>query len=302
MKKLLLSICAAIVLRGLWAACPALPVASAIHTNWADPPQPRALQRNESLAYDPDRPLDPSGGSCAKPRPEMVNKCQELEQKILASTVRIEWHLWVKNDDGSGYTRVERIGHATIKDGRYLVTHNHGEILGSDVRSSGLSRVSIFTATGMPRLTNAPLDTVAIAVQDGETLILDFGVYGGQGLFAMVGMSSAEFKAWDSFPLQPGMEVAQVTWDGEIAFVDWVTLDDIVADSGTPRLELDSTVAVGTSGGGVFWNGYHIANTWSQRTVLNVSHGIVSRRYSVAALNSPQVAARPRSYYGVLPR
>lgn len=67
-----------------------------------------------------------------------------------------------------------------------------------------------------------------------------------------MGLSSAEFQAWQALPLQQGAEVAQVTWDGQTSSVDWVTIAAIVTDSGTPRLELDSTVAAGTSGGGVF--------------------------------------------------
>jgi hypothetical protein len=294
MKKLLVSICVAVVVGGIGVGCPALPMASTIHINLPDSPEARTFQPNENLASNLNRPSDPSGQSCANPRPGMVKKCQGLEQQILASTVRLEWHVWIKKEDANGYTRVDRIGHATIKDGRYLVTHNHGEIQQSDLTSNRLNRISIFTAAGVPRLMNVPLTTVAIAVQDAETLVLDFGVYDGQGLFAMEGMSSAEFKAWESLLLQPGMQVAQVIWDGETASVAWVKIDDIVTDGGTPRLELDNTVKPGTSGGGVFWNGYHVANTWSQRTVLNASGEAVSRQCSVAALNSPHVAARLR--------
>jgi hypothetical protein len=294
MKKLLVSICLAVAIRSIWTNGWDLERVPAIHINWPGPPNPPAFQPNGSLADDRDRTLDAPGPSCANPVPEMVKHCQAVEQRILASTVRLEWHVWIKNEDGNGYTRVDRTGHATIKDERYLVTHNHGQILQSDVTSNRLNTISIFTATGVPRLTNAPLNTIAVVVDNAETLVLDFGVYGGQGLFAGEGMCPAEIKAWGSLPLQTGMEVAQVTWDGDTASVAWVTVSDIVTNSGTPRLKLDSIVTSGTSGGGIFWNGYHIANTWSQNTVLNMNSETVSRRYSVAALNSPQVTARLR--------
>jgi hypothetical protein len=224
--------------------------------------------------------------------PDEVQECDELERQILASTVRIEWHLWIKSDDGNGYTRVDRIGHATIKEGRYLVTHNHSEISQSGLGNSEFDRISVITANGMPVWLKGPLYTITIAVENEETLVLDFGDYGGQGLFALMGVSSAEFKAWDSLPLQPGMEVAQVVWDGAAAHVDWVTIHDVVTHNGTPRLVLDNFVTLGTSGGGVFWHGYHVANTWSQKTVLNADSGAVLRQYSVAALNSSQVTTQ----------
>jgi hypothetical protein len=215
-----------------------------------------------------------------------------LEQQILASTVRIEWNLWVKDDNDGKYSRVDRISHATVKEGRYLVTHNHGEVLQSDAKNEQFNRVSIFTSDGILVWPKGPIHTLAITVEDEETLMLDFGEYGGQGLFAMWGISSAEFRAWDSLSLQPGMEVAQVVWNGSRAHVDWVTINDVETERGTPRLELASFVPSGTSGGGVFWKGYHVANTWYNETVYADTNGAVSRQFSVAALNSPQVAAQ----------
>jgi hypothetical protein len=51
-------------------------------------------------------------------------------------------------------------------------------------------------------------------------------------------------------------------------------------------LELDNFNEIGSSGGGVFWQGIHIANNW-QRTTVNVSRGTAMLyQYSSAALNS----------------
>ena len=62
--------------------------------------------------------------SCHRPRAEQVAACAELDQQILDSTVRIQMHSWV-DAAGQPVLTPGRISHATIKDGRYLVTHNH---------------------------------------------------------------------------------------------------------------------------------------------------------------------------------
>ena len=117
-------------------------------------------------------------------------------------------------------------------------------------------------------------------------LVLDFKEYGGVDFFDSVGVPSADFKAWDSLSLQPGMEVAQVDWDGSTAAVKWVQINGIRAVEGTPVLELTSFVTEGASGGGVFWNGYHIANNWSRATELAQDSEAIIRQYSVAALDT----------------
>ena len=71
-----------------------------------------------------------------------------------------------------------------------------------------------------------------------------------------------------------------------------LTEQDIVTERGTSSLELANLVTSGTSGGGVFWNGYHIANTWYQAYVFAENGVTISRHFSAAALNSSQVAAR----------
>ena len=265
---------------------------AAIHADLPNVSVPQASHRDGGLATDRVSQARASGLSCANPTPDQVEACEQLEQQILASTVRIEWNLWVKNDNGGKYSREDRIAHATVKEGRYLVTHNHGEVLQSDAKNKQFNRVSIFTSDGILVWPKGPIHTLAITVEDEETLMLDFGEYGGQGLFAMWGISSAEFRAWDSLSLQPGMEVAQVVWNGSRAHIDWVTIDDVETERGTPRLELASFVPSGTSGGGVFWKGYHVANTWYNGTVYADTNGAVSRQFSVAALNSLQVAAQ----------
>ena len=222
-----------------------------------------------------NNPVEPS---CANPTPSIAQGCATIAQWILAATVRLEFH----GPNGG-------IGHGTIKEGRYLVTHNHYPVVADGLANgvdSGVTAVSVFKANGDVILLEAPLSYFTVAAAYPQMLVLDFGEYGGVGFFDSVGVPSAEFKAWESLPLQPGMEVAQVDWDGSTAFVKWVQIDDIVTVDGIPALELASFVTQGASGGGVFWNGYHIANNWSRATELAQNSAAVIRQYSVAALDT----------------
>jgi hypothetical protein len=227
--------------------------------------------------------------SCSNPSPSEAWKCN-VEQQILASTVRLKWLVMTKNADGS-YNSVGSVGHATIMEGRYLVTHNHTGIVSlSNPKDGEIVEVAAYTVSG-ELIWEGPLAAITVAREEAETLVLDFGTYRGEGMFARRGMGSAGFRTWESLSLQPGMEVAQVDWDGAATHVDWTKIESVVTDNGTPRVELANFVARGASGGGLFLNGYHIANNWSQATTLDGNTGAVTRRYSVSALNSVQVAA-----------
>ena len=222
-----------------------------------------------------DNPVEPS---CASPAADLAQECAARAQRILAATVRLEFH----GLDGG-------IGHGTIKNGRYLVTHNHYPVSADALANgadNGITGVSVLKANGDIILLKAPLSFFTVAAEYPEMLVLDFKEYGGIGFFDSVGVPSAEFKAWDSLSLQPGMEVAQVDWDGSTAAVKWVQINGIRAVEGTPVLELTSFVTEGASGGGVFWNGYHIANNWSRATELAQDSEAIIRQYSVAALDT----------------
>ncbi len=228
--------------------------------------------------------------SCINPLRGEKWKCAALERQILASTVRLEWRVSTRKDDGSGYDSVGSIGHATIVAGRYLVTHNHTSIVSlSNPKDGERVVISVYTANGK-LIWEGSLVAITIVVENAETLVLDFGIYRGAEMFTTLGMASAELAAWESLPLQPGMEVAQIDWNGATTHVDWVTIENVITDSGVPRLELANFVMQGASGGGIFWNGYHIANNWYRETMNDVNSGTVMRQYSVTALNSTQTA------------
>jgi len=90
-----------------------------------------------------------------------------------------------------------------------------------------------------------------------------------------------------------GLEVAQLDWDGRTARVDWVRVDRVLGDGEGTILVLDSCIKVGASGGGVFWNGVHIANNLSRSTDCQLDPGPGLQQYSKAALNPPAVAGDP---------
>ena len=216
---------------------------------------------------------------------------REIERRILASAVRIEWSLLIEKGDGGGHAMSQSVGHATIKAGRYLVTHNHlGRVSLTDPKGRASVGIAVRKANG-ELIWEGPLAAISVAAEDAEMLVLDFGSFDGQGTFTRLGMGSAEFSSWESLPLEAGMEVAQVDWDGVTAHVDWTMIEDVITDDGTPRLKLANFVREGASGGGVFLNGNHVANNWSQVTVYDKNTGEIRDQYSIVALNSAQAAA-----------
>jgi len=232
---------------------------------------------------DSQVPVESSvGPSCVNPTPEMVLNCEMLVERILASTVRLEFH----GPNGG-------IGHGTVLGGRYLVTHNHYPVSGAALANGGegsVTAISVFKANGDIILLKAPLTYFSVTAVEPEALVLDFQAYIGTGFFHSLGVASAESKAYDG-QLQPGMEVAQIDWDGQVAHVDWVQVTAVYSDGVTQQLELNNFVQQGASGGGIFYNGYHIANNWSRSTDTLEATGEVVRQYSIGALNSPPVAA-----------
>ena len=230
--------------------------------------------------------------SCLAPASDGVQaRCDEWERAALASTVRLEMRVFSLDSSGQAVEQIDgSSGLATIQDGRYLVTHNHYDVSLMSESAGTISRLTLLKADGEIILTDAPLSTFRVAYEDSQTLILDFGDHGGAGFFGALGMPSAVFRPGAEVSLAAGTEIAQASWTGETARIDWVRVTGIRMDTSTPYLELDNFLERGSSGGGVFLNGVHIANNWSRSTERSVDTGEVARRYSVAALNSVEVA------------
>lgn len=222
-----------------------------------------------------------AAASCAHPTPEKAAECAALAEKILASTVRLEFH----GPGGGG-------GHATVIGGRYLVTHNHYPVSWEALSrgEEGLDMtVSVSRANGDVVLLNAPLTLLSVTYIASEAVVLDFHEYRGDGFFEKAGIPSVEPGRWSSLNLQPGTEVAQVDGDLTATRLVWTKVAAVRAAEATPYLELDSFVEHGASGGGVFYNGVHIANNWSRNTRSLISTGEVLRQYSVAALDDESI-------------
>ncbi len=215
----------------------------------------------------------------------MPENYREIEEKILQSTVRFLIQTWIAKSNEEEYEIFHSEGHGTVKDGRFLVTHNHFGIPLSIRPQAGepdlYSNITLFNSAGDP-LFIGPLTDFQIIEEDTEMLIF---AYKEEGLFEKLGFISAEFKAWQSLTVQPGMIAAQIDWDGSTTRVDWTIIREVIVDDGVPRLVLEDGSIVGASGGGIFWKGVHIANNWTLNETIGAD-GIVLSQISTAALNS----------------
>lgn len=193
---------------------------------------------------------------------------------LLASIVRLEIH-------GAG------ISHGTVMNGRFLVTHNHFPFDMTAISPSypaDFSAFSLYRTDGSPLIDKSPLTNLNVVIAEAEMLVLDFGTFGDQGFFDFLGIPSAQFS--EAAGLTAGMEVAQLNWNEETAWIEWVTVRMVDKQNGIPALILDSALTAGASGGGLFWNGWHIGNNWSNNVVKDEATGEVVDTYSVAAPNS----------------
>ena len=213
------------------------------------------------------------------------------EKQILASVVRFVVTGPSKADPAEV---IGERGHGTIIDGRYLIVHNHFDIDLSVFAHESFSDCASFTmysASGYMILREMPPPLFKVIIEEKQTLVLDFGANDdGLRFFDWFRVPSAPFISWQELELLPGMEVAQVNWDGTTTWIDWITVREVITDEGTPRLKLENSIAHGSSGGGVFWNGFHIANNWMLVHYRAGNNPDLSQ-YSIAALNSEQVAA-----------
>lgn len=227
--------------------------------------------------------------SCRLALPATVGLCATLERSILDTTVRLE----VSGPDGNGGW-AGNIGHATVMEGRYLVTHNHFSVPFSTPERSAYpwaATVSLYRANGEKFLSGAPLTIFQIIAEGRESLVLDFGTdEEGRGFFEARGLASADFRVSQDLKVRPGVEVGQVNWDGQMAHVDWVLVEEVLNEGGTRVLVLSDDLLQGASGAGIFLQGYHIANNWKSGEVVDEG-GSVVRQYSKAALNTYNLTA-----------
>lgn len=208
--------------------------------------------------------------------------CTQMAADILRSTVRLHLTVWQVKPDESGYDWESVISHATLRDGRFLVTHNHYAPLEQTSLADVAISMSVYNSTGQ-FLFSAPLTDFEVTEEADETLVFEIKNDYIMEQLAASGITSAKFKDWPSLQLQPGMEVAQVDWNGRVSRVDWTTIDKIITEERIPRLVLNDGVTKGSSGGGIFWNGIHIANNWLSLERMDDAGNV--HAISVAPLN-----------------
>lgn len=228
-----------------------------------------------------------AGKATAQHEANMLARSQ-MEASILHSTVRFHIQSWVVKDGEAGYLLYDSVGHGTVMEGRYLVTHNHIEIplsirpRAGDPETYGM--ITLFNAAGT-KVHVGPLAEFELARAETETLVF---AAKEEGFFETLGFSSANFKQYSSVELKPGMEVGQVDWDGQLTRVDWTTVREVVLDDGLARLVLDDGAMVGASGGGIFYQGDHVANNWRLEERVD-GNGEVVEAVTTVALNTAEV-------------
>ena len=227
--------------------------------------------------------------SCVNSDNKDVSLCAETEATVLASVVRLVLH--GDFELGQPFNFRGSTSHATVMKDRYLVTHNHFESIDmlslSVDNSQGVVGFSLYNAAGSALVRNAPVGTFWVVYVAPETLVLDFG----PNYFVPLDVSSASFLSTGTHSLVPGMEVAQVDWDAERAYVIWTTVIASGGSATSPYLEVDNYVMIGASGGGVFWNGHHIGNNCADITITNAHSGDFVNAYCRVALNTPPLLA-----------
>ena len=233
-----------------------------------------------------------SDQSCADPVGARVDICRTLEQAFLDSTVRLLIYALPADPEDTDSPVLATVSHGTVLEGRYLVTHNHyaNNVFSTDQQDEPDNSViiDIFDAGG-EFLLRVPAQTVSALVVDRQTMVLDFGESDGPGLFAAAGFLSADFISQSSVDLQPGMEVAQIDWDGTSSHINWVTIEEVTTESIIPNIKLSDCINSGASGGGVFWRGNHIGNNLSRSFKCNPELDFGTAYHSKVVLNSPLV-------------
>lgn len=202
-----------------------------------------------------------------------------VEERILAATVRIVVESWTVRADEAGYEVEVKASHGTVKDGRYIVTHNHfSTAFSAEAGEGGYQVVRLLTVWG-EEVYRGPASAFEVVWAGGETLVIG---HGKDEFFSGLGFGSADFVEGTAVSLQPGMEVAQIDWDGSRTWVEWTTVEGVGVENGVPVMVLEGDIMVGASGGGVFLDGAHVANNWTVRQVLDTADVVVGSSTKVA--------------------
>lgn len=241
--------------------------------------------------FDPETQTQASlmTSSCADPTPETAVICEQQVQQILNVTVRIQLEYWSDGQPGEGDEQFKNeiegaVSHATLVEGRYLITHNHFPVPLHALAEGQHLRLAIHKLNGEVILRGASTRKFDIVAQWSETLVLDFRE-AGEVLFRAFAVQSMPVATLMHIQVQPGMEVAQVNGDGTMTRVQWVQVQSVTHKEGVAQVVLSNGVRKGASGGGIFWQGNHIGNNWATHTVKSTLSGEIIQQFSTAAIN-----------------
>jgi len=70
--------------------------------------------------------------------------------------------------------------------------------------------------------------------------------------------------------------------------LDWVPFETMTLGE-VDQIEVSNFPRKGSSGSGIFWNGFHLGNTWAKNVEEDPASGEVIRHYSIIALNSAAI-------------
>jgi hypothetical protein len=232
----------------------------------------------------------PKDASCRTPLPWQAAGCRQIEEAILAATVRISIHGELEIESGYEVQLIKgTVSHATVVDGRYLITHNHFGIplsqalLYSRHANGGFTAVSLHRLDGTTVLDHGSIDSFEVVAEYGETTVLDFG----QGFFSRAGIASSMTAEENELQLPPGSEVAQIDWDDQgHTKVVWTEVTTSYTIDGRTVVRVENYIRLGASGGGVFLDGVHIGNNWGRISRPAAENGAPATQFSLVALNS----------------
>ncbi|MDX1415581.1 MAG: hypothetical protein R3293_15405 [Candidatus Promineifilaceae bacterium] len=203
---------------------------------------------------------------CVAEKPELIERCAEIEQRILSSTLRIEIDLWLLEDkDQSRYRSISSKGHGTVINGNHLLTHNHFQLPAHEIPVNDddgqLATLTLLRADGR-RLWRGHLAEIKVAFQASESLLLEFAAENSRPFFEALGVPALDFSVPTLSSIAPGTAVAQINWDKQQAFVQWTQITAVDTTGDTPIVRLADCIVTGASGGGMFVDGFHLGNNW----------------------------------------
>ncbi|MCL4872360.1 MAG: RHS repeat-associated core domain-containing protein, partial [Anaerolineae bacterium] len=216
---------------------------------------------------------DPSDPLCLPPSsPTPPATPNPIEQQILDATVMILIEYQGDTQCPIGSSRTCTIPyHATVMNDHTLLSHNHFRAFDLNLP---IHRIHLYDAYG----NSIPVNGQILQRYADETSTLTFN----QGTFS--NQTAAIFGDVVSSGVQVGDKVVVITWDGTnvgSTYAVWANITTIADENGIPSFAIDIKLPGGASGGGIYFNGVHIANNWKTHLDLTGSWGAINPLWSI---------------------